>query len=102
MKKLLLIFIIIAGCGIFITKSNATVKNATSEVSVTTADVFTAPALEDKEKDKKKTEETKACAEVHVVPANSSTETQVTGCSEAQKQSCAAAQKSCCSEKKKE
>jgi len=113
MKKLLLIFILVAGYGISVLQATPAknVENSKCTV-VSTTDESSAPSLEDKKKDKKKTEatvETKVsepcCAGTSeaVTPANeTSPATPATGCSAAQMKSCAAAGKSCAAEVKKE
>lgn len=93
MKKLLLIFALIAVYGISVSNVSAKVIDIQkAEISVVADsndnDEIT---VEDDKKDKKEVKETKACC----------SET-TTGCSKSQKKSCEASKKSCCSEKKNE
>jgi hypothetical protein len=98
MKKLLLIFALVAVYGISISSVSAhifTDSEVKTSIAADTDNIIT-PTLEDDKKDKKKTEKT-------TTAVASETKTESTSCcSAAQKKSCAASGKSCNAEKTKE
>lgn len=104
MKKLILIFALVAVYGISVSNVSAKINSVQQAKVMVTADDDNFAVASDEEKDKKKTTEakketaTKACCSEK--DAKTEKATPATGCSESQKKSCAASQKSCCGEKK--
>lgn len=104
MKKLILIFALVAVYGISVSNVSAKINSVKQTKVMLVADDDNFTVSTDEEKDKKKTTEAKkeTTAKAGCVEKSAKTEKSApaTGCSEAQKKSCAASQKSCCGEKK--
>lgn len=104
MKKLILIFALVAVYGISVSTVSANVNSVKQTKVMFVADDNNYTVAADEEKDKKKTTEAKKETSAKACSTAKATKTEkaepATGCSEAQKKSCAASQKSCCGEKK--
>ncbi|QGY46328.1 hypothetical protein GM418_22485 [Maribellus comscasis] len=103
MKKLLLIFALVAIYGVSVSNASSKILNTSkTEISfVADTDNHSQPTIEDDKKDKKKSKESAKAVVTKTETSSGCTDAQKKSCAASGK-SCAASEKSCCSEKKKE